>query len=431
MLIGKDYDGIKVDIWSTGIILYAMLCGCVPFNDDNRFNLYKKILKCQISFPENLEEDAIDLLKKILVNNPNKRISIKDIKKHPFYLKGRREFVKMHPNLIKVIMKKDVKINRESYRSSWKNGKKNNSSINLELMDNKGKKVNKKIKNNKTNENIKNKIKLDTLTLRFDRLNINNQEISNNENHTHIIEFNKKNGRQNEKRKRKSLIYRSVIQKDTEKINSPTVQKCEEDNLDSNINKLNTEISTEFNTLDFKNKINYKKFTDNKKCRGINDNNSINKNMESYSEFKNIVLDRNKNYISQCYKSILTDATYKEIFNTKPENSKKSKIIFKNMKGKTKKIKIEPKKNVKVASLIKKNILEKSVIIKVNGNINDDENKIKSTNNQYSKNHFSFNDFNKVKRLRHKKNEENKNCSKDFNCQKHKQIKQSKMIIKQ
>ena len=55
----------------------------------------KKILKCQVKFPDNLGDDSIDLIKKILVNKPEKRITIKEIKKHNFYLKGKEIFNKI------------------------------------------------------------------------------------------------------------------------------------------------------------------------------------------------------------------------------------------------------------------------------------------------------------------------------------------------
>jgi 5'-AMP-activated protein kinase catalytic alpha subunit len=44
MIAGKQYDCLAVDIWSSGIILYAMLCGYLPFEDPNTSKLYKKII---------------------------------------------------------------------------------------------------------------------------------------------------------------------------------------------------------------------------------------------------------------------------------------------------------------------------------------------------------------------------------------------------
>ena len=99
VLCGKNYDGIMVDIWSTGIILYAMLCGVLPFDDEDIQNIYIKILKCEIEYPDNLTDDAMDLMKKILVLNPEKRITIEDIKKHRFYLRGKKTFSKRNPEL--------------------------------------------------------------------------------------------------------------------------------------------------------------------------------------------------------------------------------------------------------------------------------------------------------------------------------------------
>ena len=92
MVAGKNYNGFKVDIWSCGIVLYAMLCGYLPFEDrDNRI-LFKKILKCKLEFPKYVKEMGKDLIKKILVVDPEKRIIIKEIKNHPFYLKGKYIF---------------------------------------------------------------------------------------------------------------------------------------------------------------------------------------------------------------------------------------------------------------------------------------------------------------------------------------------------
>ena len=92
MVSGNKYNGFKIDIWSSGIILYAMLCGYLPFEDKDNDELFKKILECKLEFPRFLSFNSKDLIKKILVTNPERRICINDIKKHPFFLKGKAIF---------------------------------------------------------------------------------------------------------------------------------------------------------------------------------------------------------------------------------------------------------------------------------------------------------------------------------------------------
>ena len=92
MVAGKKYNGYKIDIWATGIILFAMLCGYLPFEDKDNDILFKKILECEIEFPENVSDSAKDLIRKILVVDPKERISIDNIKKHKFYFLGKQFF---------------------------------------------------------------------------------------------------------------------------------------------------------------------------------------------------------------------------------------------------------------------------------------------------------------------------------------------------
>ena len=92
MVSGKKYNGFQIDIWSTGIILYAMLCGYLPFEDKNNEILFKKILKCKYELPSHIRSRSKDIIRKILVTNPNERITIPEIKKHPFYLRGKELF---------------------------------------------------------------------------------------------------------------------------------------------------------------------------------------------------------------------------------------------------------------------------------------------------------------------------------------------------
>lgn len=79
MIAGNDYEPALVDIWSSGIILYALLCGYLPFEDPNTSKLYKKILNGSFKSPSFLSELSKDMINKILVTNPNDRYKIPDI----------------------------------------------------------------------------------------------------------------------------------------------------------------------------------------------------------------------------------------------------------------------------------------------------------------------------------------------------------------
>ena len=85
MISGKPYNGIYTDIWSCGIVLYCMLVGALPFDDEDIHILYQQIRDGKFYLPSTLSNEAIDLLKKLLIVDPEKRISIEDIKKHSWF----------------------------------------------------------------------------------------------------------------------------------------------------------------------------------------------------------------------------------------------------------------------------------------------------------------------------------------------------------
>lgn len=87
ILKGGNY-GLEVDMWSCGVILYVLLCGFPPFYSDNDANLYELIKSGSYSFPNpywaDISESAKDLITKLLIVEPSKRMTAVQALLHPF-----------------------------------------------------------------------------------------------------------------------------------------------------------------------------------------------------------------------------------------------------------------------------------------------------------------------------------------------------------
>jgi 5'-AMP-activated protein kinase catalytic alpha subunit len=190
-----NYNGFKIDIWCCGIILYAMLCGYLPFDGDddaenNNVKLFQNILECEPELPDFLSNISKNLIMCILNPDPDRRITIEQIKKHPFYLKGKR--------LCKIdytLKEEEIRKTRESFYKNVKDDNKNNNydeslkeTDNNYLNKNKSESANKKskknYKENKTDGNIKSNEKnsIDVLSNNKYKLTINAESRNNNKN---------------------------------------------------------------------------------------------------------------------------------------------------------------------------------------------------------------------------------------------------------
>jgi serine/threonine protein kinase len=84
MISGQPYTQ-AADIWSSGIVLFAISTGYLPFDDENLQRLLQKIVYSEVSYPQFLSSQLRDLLDKMICKEPENRIAIEGVKNHPWF----------------------------------------------------------------------------------------------------------------------------------------------------------------------------------------------------------------------------------------------------------------------------------------------------------------------------------------------------------
>ncbi|XP_062304500.1 serine/threonine-protein kinase BRSK2 isoform X4 [Osmerus eperlanus] len=107
---GEKYDGRRADVWSCGVILFALLVGALPFDHDNLRQLLEKVKSGVFHMPHFIPPDCQALLKGMIEVNPDKRLTLEAIQKHSWYLGGRNEPCPEQPPPRRVCVKRIVSV---------------------------------------------------------------------------------------------------------------------------------------------------------------------------------------------------------------------------------------------------------------------------------------------------------------------------------
>ncbi|KAL0615517.1 Serine/threonine-protein kinase SIK1 [Plecturocebus cupreus] len=79
---GKEYEGPQLDIWSLGVVLYVLVCGSLPFDGPNLPTLRQRVLEGRFRIPFFMSQDCESLIRRMLVVDPARRITIAQIRQH-------------------------------------------------------------------------------------------------------------------------------------------------------------------------------------------------------------------------------------------------------------------------------------------------------------------------------------------------------------
>ena len=126
VVMGTKYDGRVADIWSCGVILFALLTGKLPFDDDNIRRLLTKVKTGIFQMPQTLPNEIKELLSSMLTVDPTKRITISQIKQNSWFQSNNMIILRfpspldtLHPDPIKDPKTIDEAILRSLHSLSW------------------------------------------------------------------------------------------------------------------------------------------------------------------------------------------------------------------------------------------------------------------------------------------------------------------------
>ena len=415
------YDGFKVDIWCCGIILYAMLCGYLPFEGDDNNLLFQNILNCDPEFPEFLSDLSKDIILQILNPDPETRITIDGIKKHKFYLKGKKlckiDYDNIENNIIKkrnIFGKhKEVKKKINNNYTEKEKDLMSNSLSNLSESNNNEKLGNMKIDNNNIYiHEINNNIKIDDL--KEDDLLESNENINLENLNRRSLKESKNESSSSNNFKKQIKEINSKYNKRVDTINNK-IQRILKTDVNDNINfpirpfSSNKKSSTNKNINSLTNDSNFNKNKNSKNEQQYPFFNIISETKENNKIKKNSLfiklLDSAKNKYFNIYKTNINPEKFESIktdskrinfninteINQRQENKTKIKApnsFFADFKNNS------PKINLNIVD-DNKNNYQNNIISLSNDNLNEMEKQIQTCKNKKSQ---KFNLFKKATR---------------------------------
>ncbi|XP_060583686.1 serine/threonine-protein kinase BRSK2-like [Ruditapes philippinarum] len=100
---GEKYDGRKADVWSSGVILYALLVGALPFDDDNLRQLLEKVKKGVFHIPHFVPPDCQNLLRGMVEVDPEKRLTLEELHRHPWVTMDCHDHLELELPVVQVV----------------------------------------------------------------------------------------------------------------------------------------------------------------------------------------------------------------------------------------------------------------------------------------------------------------------------------------